>query len=618
MATVGCSDNTPVSAPPPNPGDVASPPAESTIVLRPSPIPFDQIGSLGVAFVDINDDGRDDLTVVDFETGVWIAKATDTGFETPQSLTPNINGLRAAVWIDIEDDGDLDLFITRRSVFGNPLAPILLEAKDGTYTDVASTIGLAVKGYWEGASFGDLDGDGDLDLILAGAMELFQGEVGHRGTENYRFTNDGNGQFSPAPAGNCLGPSDGEGWGTLIADWNRDGVPDYLFGNDYEMTTVCMGNAEGQHEDQSTSIPLGKGLMGVAIGDVNGDGCPDLYGTLIGSDVLLTRESGGGWVDAYRIAVNPVEDPAATASGYGVAFVDLDSDGDQDITWAAAFEPMSLGFLPGRLAVLENLGGDGVHLRDVSWRQDSPFGDMVHGFGLAIGDGDGDGRPDVFVGVGSFQIFESEPRIETVVGVNTPQLLKNYSTSTGANIWLSLEQPAPNIRAVGASIIVEAAGRYALKTINAGSSYLSQHSYRQHFGMGESTQVNVWVVWPDGAIETFRDLAAGSHKLRRTAPPCESGICGDFPTSCRGVVASHYISPTECQAACVPAIACDWTDDPEFESMQECLTTCANGGFPREFVDCLAVSSCDNMEICDELAGNRNDAFTSPDARWGR
>jgi len=343
-----------------------------------------------------------------------------------------------------------------------------------------------------------------------------------------------------------------------------------------------------------------------------------LYGTLVGPDVLMTREANGGWVDAYRIAVDPVEDPAATASGYGVAFIDLDSDGDQDIAWAAAFEPMSIGFLPGQLAVLENLGGDSVHLRDVSWRQDSPFGDMVHGFGLAVGDADGDNRPDILVAAGSHQIFDSEPLISTVVSVDTPQLLMNDSPSTGADLWISVEQPAPNIRAVGATIIVKAAGRYAIKAVAAGSSYLSQHSYSQHFGLGAEKTAEVWVVWPDSAIEMFSNLAPGRHRLMRTAMPCASGVCGDFPSSCKGIVASHYIPPSECQAACVPALACEWTDDPEFESMQECLTTCANGRFPRAFTDCLATTPCSGMPACDALAGDLTDAFTSPDAQWGR
>ena len=575
----------------------------AAIVLEPRPIlGLNNDATAGLSLVDYNDDGWLDLTVADIDDGVLLFLGGPDGFipDTERlSGVESTRGSRAVVWVDVDDDGDLDLLVTRRDE--NPVSPLLLRAEAGKLVDATEAYGLNVPGGWEGAAFGDLDGDGDLDLLLAG--NIIGGSKkppGEGGTpDKILLLQDGTFRDQTEQF-DCQGPADAEGWGAGIADINRDGRMDYFIGNDHRTWTLCLSTEDGSFEDVSERVGGGYDFMGFAYGDAGGDGCIDLYGTRVGADALLMHANEDFTPNTYVNAVDPLLDPTSITSGYGVVFADLDNDADQDIVWGAAFEPLSEGVLPGGLAVMKNIAGaEGRLFTDISWAQEAPFGEYLHVYGLVQGDIDRDGQLDIIVGSSGYHRFEmgSSP-LTSLVQTVAPLVVHNRTEGGG---WLSitLRQGPPNTRAVGATVTVSVNGRVTSRVVSAGSSYLSSVPYQQHFGLAEMSQPEwVTVIWPDGFRQQFTNVAAGEVVLTRTSAGCvPAGTCGDIPATVCIPFDSSALFPLDlCEEMCASVERCD-----AFESTYEalnCVAACANGDYDREEGYCFLESACDVITDC--------------------
>jgi hypothetical protein len=246
--------------------------------------------------------------------------------------------VRQLSWIDLDADGDLDLFVAFRD---KPNALYRNEA--GRFTDVAASLGLADSRKSVGAVWLDYDQDGDLDLYVAN----------QDGDRNGLWRNDG-GRFTDGAdsAGAAWGgrkPND-TGNGTVrpcAEDVDGDGRFD-LFAANYGRNGLLL-NRGGRFEDVSAAwgIDLDARYDACAFADVDHDGRLDLYvnGTVTGGVSyrdFLYRHAGSRYVD-----VTP-DSLAALQADHGVQWADLDGDGDLDLalTGAAA---------PGTVALLRNL-----------------------------------------------------------------------------------------------------------------------------------------------------------------------------------------------------------------------------------------------------------------------
>ena len=177
--------------------------------------------SLGVGFFDYDIDGDLDLLVVDeFEMDHLFRNNSNGTFTnvTTEASIPETDGM-GVDFGDYDNDGDLDIYIG--DYYGDPL---LRNNGDGTFTEVAAQVGIENFGVGWGVNFMDYDNDGDKDLyVINGAMMMLDLEK-----PNVFYINNGNGTFSEKGAD--LGASyEGDGRGSVCADFNRDGYLDIFF-----------------------------------------------------------------------------------------------------------------------------------------------------------------------------------------------------------------------------------------------------------------------------------------------------------------------------------------------------------------------------------------------------
>jgi len=535
---------------------------DSTERLSLSP-QFDALGlppldAYGISLVDFDDDGLSDISLVATEglflfhnEGDWVFRSVTAEFGLGNGDGANLLNAHSVIWVDIDDDGDLDLFVGRRVLPEDSgpgidalKTPTLLRNDAGTLVDITESSGLDLSGAWEGAAFSDFTGDGVLDLILLGGVDASgqgSGSLGHEGSPGAMWRGTGDGNFELiAAADACTGPEDSESWGVLALDLDEDGDQDLLQANDFREATLCLGRAGNGFDNGDELVPLLGGPMGMGAGDLNGDGCVDIYITNFDNpDNVLSFDPDLGFTDHYLAMVADGGDPSPPYSGYGLSLNDMDLDGDQDVLWVAAYDTGAGGSAPGTLALARAAeSAAGRRLFYASLGDDPTFSGSHNGYGLAHGDLDGDGDLDFGVAVDRSPRDEfGSPLAPPADMVDRSFLLRNDTARDGRG-WLSvtLQQEAPNRRAVGATVRVKAQGRVTARVVTAGSSFLSSHAYAQHFGLGLSERPDwVHVLWPGGSEQIFTDVDSGASTLVRSDESCvPAGSCGGIIIPCSG------------------------------------------------------------------------------------
>lgn len=493
----------------------------------------DSIGG-GCAFIDYDRDGNLDILLVRGSTRERLARGGDSiialyknrGNGTFLDVTAKA-GLSARGWgmgvvaADYDNDGWPDFLVTglgRNFLFHNE--------GNGRFTETAIPAGVSRKGVWStGAAFGDLDGDGYLDLYIAAYVtvdlrqlpakgsganciykgaEVFCGPRGMPAASGALFRNTGDGKFEDvtrssgiadaAPAFYSLQP--------LIADFDGDGRPDIFVAND--STPNYLFRNLGKLKFDEVGIAAGVAVnmdgraqasMGVDAADYNNDGLLDLVVTNFSEDTnTLYRNTGGGAFEdaSWSSRIGP---PSWLFLGWGVKFFDYDNDGLLDVITANGHVyPEADRFRGGsrfrqRPLLHRNLG-DGT-FEEIGVR-DPALSRPGTGRGLAVGDFDNDGDLDILIN------HQDAP----------PELLRNDSAG-GHWLELQLEGRGSNRDGAGAVITLRAGGKTWTAVRLAGDSYLSSSDPRVHFGLGRESKIeSVTVRWPSGRTQTLRGLTA--------------------------------------------------------------------------------------------------------------
>jgi hypothetical protein len=318
------------------------------------------LGGLNIFQADYNNDGHTDLFVV---RGAWL----DAAGRHPNSLIRNngdgtftdatfdagmlsFNPSSSAAWLDFNNDGWLDLFVVNETLDAKAAArpcELFKNQGDGTFKNVAATCGIGVVGYFKGVTAGDYDNDGWIDIFLSdyyGKNRLFHNRGNQTAQSAPRFQDVAAqaGVTEPEHSFPCwFWDYDNDGWLDLfVADYDPDNREDIVRGyldqplkGQGARLYRNLGNGAFQNVTQPAGLEIATLAMGVNFGDLDNDGFLDFYlgnGTPDFGDIFPNR--------MFRNAGGKSFQDVTTSGGFGhlqkghgVAFGDIDNDGDQDV-----------------------------------------------------------------------------------------------------------------------------------------------------------------------------------------------------------------------------------------------------------------------------------------------
>jgi len=422
-----------------------------------------------------------------------------------------------ASWVDLDSEGRLDLVVT-----GLGRTAIWKNCGDGTFRDVTEARGIDATKFAVGLAAGDVNGDGRVDLYIVNYLDsdveremsyhTFQLRMpdDYAGQDAMLYVQREDGTFEERAAAAAALNHDGKGLGGVFFDYNGDGKTDLYITNDRTPNVLYRGRGDGTFEDVTVETGAGardqkspRAGMGIAVGDIDGDGFPDLLVTNFGGEPSTVYRNVEGalfddWTDASN--VTPGKLPWVE---FGTDFVDLDNDGALDLVATSGHLVPRIFLFIGRLA---RGGGRGLYdLGNQSYRQpmkvwrnrgDGRFDDVTEGAGdygrtkiagrgLAAGDLDGDGLVDVAVAA--------------VSGGN--RLFRNRTEGAGHFLEILPVAGSDRRTVLGTKVIVTSGGRRQVQEFLLRPSYASGSWVPLHFGLGPKALVDRVEVIRPGATE---------------------------------------------------------------------------------------------------------------------
>ena len=483
-------------------------------------------------------------------------------------------------FFDYDGDGDIDIYLVNGAIqIGNVKDKLhhnvlYRNDGDGTFTDVTEVAGVGSTGYGVGATVGDYDNDGDLDLYVTnfGTDQLYQ--------------NQGDGTFKDVTALARVGNQE---WGTscVFVDIDNEGHLDIYVANYaiYEPQkdkrcdergvhvycgphaypavhdTFYLSDGDGTFTDVSTKyrpsdlVPM-HGL-GVTFGDYDGDGDMDLY---VANDqdpnFLFQNDGKGKFLEVALISGVCYNDMGKEEAGMGTDFGDYNNDGKLDIT----------------VSNYQTETNTLYHNHDSSFFMDntipSGIAEVTHGYlgwGIKFFDYDNDGFQDIFVanghlmdnitvlekhvsypqknllfrnlGDGTFSNVVSEvdglslKKVSRGAAIGdydndgdldilvtncnqSPDLLQNAVGNKNNWIQVQLDGLKSNRSGFGARIKVVTGEHVQYREVHSGGSYLSFHDIRAHFGVGKAEKIDMLEIrWPSGQVDKKTDLTTNQRYL---------------------------------------------------------------------------------------------------------
>ncbi len=507
--------------------------------VRSTQLPED-MGS-GAAWGDYDNDGYPDLYVVDVagpltDTPEQLAKSPGgnrlyhnnrdgTFTDVTEKAGVGFKGIgMAAAWADYDNDGYLDLVVTsfdRIVLFHNN--------GDGTFTDVTGKAGLdTYRGFWTGAAWGDYDRDGNVDLFICGYVKYqFHKEELNKTSLQYStlvpfmlnpaaypperkllFHNNGDGTFTEVAQQAGVGDPDGRSLSAAWYDFDGDGWPDLYVANDLWGSKLYLNLHNGKFKDVTREAGVSdfRGEMGIAIGDWDNDGSPDIFVThwIYQENALFEnlRSTLGASSKVSSLFFGDIAEMVGLGQisynliGWGTSFFDYDNDGQLDLlvvngsTFQDDKDPRHLVPMKNFLFWQKNPKDGFYQVGALSGRA---FEQPHVGRGAAFADYDNDGDIDVF-------IVNQEGR---------PMLLRNDGGNKKNWIKVRVKCTKSNRTGFGTKVKLQAGSITRSEEIGGQTSYLSQNFQEAHFGLNKETEATrITVAFPSGVVRTLEHVKA--------------------------------------------------------------------------------------------------------------
>jgi hypothetical protein len=481
----------------------------------------------GAALFDYDNDGRLDIYLLQ-NSGPDSSSTNRLFHQLPNGVFKDVSagsgldiaGYNMGVAVgDVNNDGFPDVLVTQ---YGG--VKLFLNNGNGTFTDVTKEAGLSNPAWGASAAFFDYDRDGWLDLVVVNYLDYdptwacttASGKpdycaprtFGGRVSRLFHNLGKGNGAkavgFEDVTEKSGLGRLAGPGLGVVCADFDGDGWPDLFIANDGQPNRLWINRHDGTFTEEAArrgvaynAMGQAEAGMGVALGDVDGDGLFDLFVTHLTEETNTLWRQGPRGLFNDRTAASGLKVPHSRGTGFGTVLADFDQDGALDVavvngrvSRGSAIINTSLGPHWGLYAEQNHLfTNDGTGLfRDISQANSAFCGKANVARGLAWGDLDGDGALDLLV---------------TTVAAPA-RLYRNVVPRRGHWLLVRALDPALKRDAYGAEVRVRAGERRWVRWINPSGSYLCSSDPRAHFGLGSADRIDgIEVLWPDGKTESF-------------------------------------------------------------------------------------------------------------------
>ena len=490
-------------------------------------------------------------------TPIRFTQIHDAGFN--RQFPPELDGLTdperfggGVAAGDIDNDGDIDLYIVGRDLDPNHLYE---NQGNGRFFEIGSSVGVDVRHWGSGPAFGDIDGDGDLDLFV-GAVEnypiyLFENRLNEtearfvdittesgisttiRNTVSalfYDYDRDGYVDLFLAHWGQPY--EDGFDTGTIwrnngdrtfstrsvesgiasalpvgVTDWSftpafsdidRDGDGDLFMASDFEESQIFLNNDDGTFTRiTDREVIKDQNGMGSALGDYDNDGDMDWFVTSI-YDLDSERgryfgnrmyeNRGGGLFRDVTLAANVQNGEW----GWGTCAGDFDNDGHLDLVEVNGWITSDHKDFRNRPVFLYyNLGQDRMNFVEV--HEEANLTNTGQGRALSCFDADRDGDLDIVLVNGS------------------PDHIVYYrnDTVTGNNyLRIRLAGLGTNRYGVGARIEVTSSDGTQIREMGSNNNFTSHDPLESHFGLGNATSADVLVTWPDQTTSELENVRA--------------------------------------------------------------------------------------------------------------